>query len=150
MRIMKIKWSNIPIPEAHIVGLLLGTILQRLFGLIHFPNLPIFTISGWFLLTAGISFSAWAVAASGDIKTSSPEELVTSGPYAISRNPMYLGWFDIYCGLALLINAPWILVLLPFVLTYNHFIDIRKEERQLTEKFGEEYLNYQKKVRRYF
>ena len=80
---------------------------------------------------------------------SSPANPIISGPFAISRNPMYLGWFDIYCGLALLINVPWLIVLLPVVLIYNHFLDIRKEERLLTKKFSAEYPNYQKIVRRY-
>lgn len=149
MQYMKLKWSNIPIPEAHIVGLLLGYILQRSIGFIHLPNSQFLINFGWFLLIAGLSFSSWAVVRAGDIQISKPEKLITSGSYAISRNPMYLGWFDIYCGLALLLKGAWILVLLPLVLIYNHFIDIRKEERLLIEKFGDKYLKYQKKVCRY-
>ena len=146
---MKLKLSNVPIPEAHLVGLLIGFILQRLIGIIHFPVSQFLTILGWILLIAGVCFSAWAVFEAAEIQISSPENLITSGPFAFSRNPMYLGWFDIYCGLALLINAPWMFVMLPMVLIYNHFVDIRDEELKLTQKFGKKYIDYQKKVRRY-
>lgn len=146
---MKFKWSNIPIPEAHIIGLILGYILQKTIGLIYFPNSQLIINLGWFLIIAGISFSAWAVVTAADTQISKSEKLLTGGPYAISRNPMYLGWFDIYTGFALILKAPWVLFLLPLVLIYNHFFDIRSEEQFLTDKFGEEYLAYQKKVRRY-
>ena len=146
---MKLKLSNVPIPEAHLVGLVIGFILQRLIGIIHFPVSQVLTIVGWFFLTAGVSLSAWAVIEAAEIDISSPVKLITRGPFAFSRNPMYLGWFDIYCGLALLINAPWMFVILPMVLIYNHFVDIRGEELKLTQKFGKKYIDYQKKVRRY-
>jgi protein-S-isoprenylcysteine O-methyltransferase Ste14 len=146
---MKFKWNNVPIPEAHLVGLLLGFILQRSIGILLFPNLKFLTILGLFLIVAGVSFAAWAVVVAGEKQMSSPANPIISGPFAISRNLMYLGWFDIYCGLALLINVPWLIVLLPVVLINNHFVDIRKEECLLTKKFSAEYPNYQKIVRRY-
>ena len=84
------------------------------------------------------------------IKPSSrPSCLVTSGPYAISRNPIYLGWLDLYLGFALLLNLSWALFLLPLVLLANHFVDISKEESFLSEKHGDKYQRYREKVRRY-
>ena len=146
---MKIKWSNIPIPVAHLVGLALGYILHRFIGILYITVSPLISALGWFFLIAGIAFTVWAVIASGDADISKSERLLTAGPYAFSRNPMYLGWFDIYSGLALLLRSPWMLIMLPLVLVYIHFVDIKREERLLSEKFGREYNQYQEKVRRY-
>ena len=79
----------------------------------------------------------------------SPNLLLTGGPYAFSRNPMYLGWGLIYLGIGLAVNSAWILALFIPVVAYVHFVDIRKEERRLEEQFGDEYLEYQRRVRRY-
>jgi protein-S-isoprenylcysteine O-methyltransferase Ste14 len=46
-------------------------------------------------------------------------------------------------------NTAWLLVLLPVVLLYVHFVDIKREERQLAKQFGDEYHRYCAEVRRY-
>lgn len=71
-----------------------------------------------------------------------------NGLYRISRNPMYLAYFIFFCGCALLTQS---LLLLGFVLVFqtaSHWI-IRSEERWCIAQFGEAYLAYMKKVRRY-
>ena len=62
---------------------------------------------------------------------------------------MYVGWGLIYLGVALIVNSVWILVLFPLVIAAIHFLDILKEEQRLKEQFGDEYLDYQSRVRRY-
>ena len=68
---------------------------------------------------------------------------------AFTRNPMYLGLVFITAGLALLANALWPLVLLPVVIVIVRRAVIDREERYLTAKFGEEYLQYKARVRRW-
>jgi protein-S-isoprenylcysteine O-methyltransferase Ste14 len=76
-------------------------------------------------------------------------ELVLSGAYRFTRNPMYLGMTCIQAGLGLAVNNLWITLLAPFSLLAVHFLAIVPEEKYLTEKFGESYRSYTTKVRRY-
>lgn len=76
-------------------------------------------------------------------------QMVVSGVYSISRNPLYLGIVILFIGIALALNSWWfVLLLLPAFVT-SHFILIYPEERYLIAKFGEQYLNYQRSVFRW-
>ena len=77
-----------------------------------------------------------------------PEGMNTSGLYSISRNPMYLSYYLIFTGCALLTQS-WALggIVGIFILT-SHWI-IRAEERWCIEKFGEKYKRYMRRVKRY-
>jgi protein-S-isoprenylcysteine O-methyltransferase Ste14 len=75
--------------------------------------------------------------------------LVRTGPYEISRNPMYLGFVLILLGLAIFLGslAPFLVVGLFIVLMDNEFIKF--EEEMLAKKFGAEWREYMGKVRRW-
>ena len=75
--------------------------------------------------------------------------LVTWGVYAISRNPMYLGGLIMLAGWAIfLLNGPAFLFLPMYVLYIDRF-QIAPEERALTSLFGETYMAYQARTRRW-
>jgi protein-S-isoprenylcysteine O-methyltransferase Ste14 len=144
------KWSNVPIPEAHVVGLLLGAITQLSFPRELFRLPGIGDAFGLPLILVGIGICAWSVFEAKEMDIASPPTLLTSGPYALSRNPMYVGWSLIYLGFAFVVNSVWIIVLFPAVIAYVHFVDIPREEQLLQQQFGQEFLDYRKRVRRYF
>jgi protein-S-isoprenylcysteine O-methyltransferase Ste14 len=75
--------------------------------------------------------------------------IVTSGIFAVSRNPIYLALCIANIGIGLLLNSWW--VLLSFVPTgvLVYLIAIRPEEAYLERKFGDEYLVYKARVRRW-
>jgi protein-S-isoprenylcysteine O-methyltransferase Ste14 len=75
--------------------------------------------------------------------------LLTTGVFRISRNPMYLGMLLILLGVALLMGSstPFVLVILFGILVDALFIEI--EERMLAERFGESWVAYRAKVRRW-
>ena len=75
--------------------------------------------------------------------------LVTSGPYRISRNPMYVAFALAYTGLALLVNTWWPLFFLPLVLVAIDRLVIAREERYLASAFPQEYSAYRSRVRRW-
>tara|TARA_Y100001935_G_scaffold162245_1_gene133422 strand:- start:164 stop:607 length:444 start_codon:yes stop_codon:yes gene_type:complete len=76
-------------------------------------------------------------------------KLVISGIFKYSRNPMYLGMLMIILSTSIFyLNIYSILTPLLFILWINKF-QIKREEEFLTEKFGDEYLSYKKKTRRW-
>jgi protein-S-isoprenylcysteine O-methyltransferase Ste14 len=75
--------------------------------------------------------------------------IVETGPFRCTRNPLYIGLTIIYVGLSLALNTWWSLVLLVPVWIVMHFFVVRREEAYLERKFGDTYLNYSRRVRRY-
>ena len=83
------------------------------------------------------------------IKLAPQKKLITSGPYRFSRNPLYLGGnLFIFLGAVLFLGSPSGIVLTSINLVAVDFM-IRREERQLARDFGEEWLAYRNKVRRW-
>lgn len=76
--------------------------------------------------------------------------LVESGPYAFTRNPLYLGLTLTYLGVALAARSAAPLALLPTVLWTVHHGVILREERYLERKFGDAYREYMRRVPRWF
>ena len=75
--------------------------------------------------------------------------IVTHGLYRFARNPMYLGFALCTFGLAILVDSAWMLLTVPIGLVLVDRIVITREERYLERKFGEKYLNYKRRVRRW-
>jgi protein-S-isoprenylcysteine O-methyltransferase Ste14 len=75
--------------------------------------------------------------------------IVSTGPYRLTRNPAYVGMALVYIGIALLAEALWVLPPLPLVLLIIDRGVIAREERYLERKFGPEYLDYKRRVRRW-
>jgi protein-S-isoprenylcysteine O-methyltransferase Ste14 len=75
--------------------------------------------------------------------------LVVKGPFQFTRNPLYLSMALVYSGIALLLNMLWAILVLPFVLFVMRRGVIDREERYLERKFGEQYLQYKARVRRW-
>ncbi|WP_180967363.1 methyltransferase family protein [Zhihengliuella halotolerans] len=109
---------------------------------------PATRFAGISMIGAGVALAARATKVSAPTDMAEPDRLVSTGPYAISRNPMYVAWTLIYVGLGLARKNVWTLALLPAVLVTTH-LTIKREERRLREKFGPRYLAYAEKVRRY-
>jgi protein-S-isoprenylcysteine O-methyltransferase Ste14 len=76
-------------------------------------------------------------------------ELVTSGAYALSRNPMYVGDAVALVGIAVWLGSlPSLLPIAAFVV-YIDRVQIAAEEEAMTEKFGDRYADYRRQVRRW-
>ena len=104
---------------------------------------------------AGVSLMAWAIrtfrAAGTHVETWRPTQtIVTRGPYGWSRNPIYVAMLLIYVGLGMALDALYVLALaLPLFIVLRLGV-IAREERYLERKFGQEYLAYKARVRRWF
>ena len=76
-------------------------------------------------------------------------KIISTGIYAYSRNPVYVGFCLVPVGTGIFLNSFWILIgFIPSAILV-YYVAIRKEEAYLEEKFGEEYVHYKNKVRRW-
>jgi protein-S-isoprenylcysteine O-methyltransferase Ste14 len=142
------RWNNVPLPEPHMVGVLASGVLHltrpwRLPG-----SRRLYSSAGWTLVGTGIAISASAVRTVSDVDLERPSTLISTGPYAISRNPMYIGWTSLYLGAALVTRNAWMVASLPIVGGIIHR-DVLREEHTLEQAFGEQYVRYRKLARRY-
>jgi protein-S-isoprenylcysteine O-methyltransferase Ste14 len=83
------------------------------------------------------------------VRIDSAASLVTSGIYRFTRNPMYAGLAALLVGWAVWLAAPWALIGPAFFVLYITRFQIIPEERALQAKFGADYEDYRRKVRRW-
>ena len=77
------------------------------------------------------------------------DKLVTEGMFRYSRNPMYLSLLLILIGTWILLRALSPVVVLPIFVMVSNRLYIAYEEKMLSDKFGREYEDYKKRVRRW-
>lgn len=143
------RWSNIPIPEGHVFTLAVGTALHFCRPLKLFESRRLKRVIGWPIFLSGILLTGWSVATIQNMDISRPTRIIVSGPYAFSRNPMYIAWTMIYIGIAILVNTKRPFLFLPALMVFTHYFVVRREEQQLEQQFGEAYWQYCQHVRRY-
>jgi protein-S-isoprenylcysteine O-methyltransferase Ste14 len=144
---------RVPPPPIYLLALLLGLLLDRR---AHIPFLPrgVARVLGWPLVGGAMALAAWFArtmrGADTTMHINKPvSRVVQDGPFRYSRNPGYVALAMIYAGIAVLRNALWAIVLLPLVLIVIQREVIEREERYLERSFGEEYLAYKARVRRW-
>jgi protein-S-isoprenylcysteine O-methyltransferase Ste14 len=103
---------------------------------------------------AAIAMGAWAFATLARHKTTwmpglDASRLVTDGPFAFTRNPLYVTMVLAYVATALAFRSIWALALLPVGVIALVWGAIIPEERYLAEKFGDDYDLYRRRVRRW-
>jgi protein-S-isoprenylcysteine O-methyltransferase Ste14 len=137
----------------YLAALVFGLLLNRRSPTAFLPR-TIARILGWPLLGGGVLLAGWFEWAmrSADTPTNPYKpvsHIATEGPFRYTRNPAYLSMTMMYAGIAALRNALWaIAVLLVALLVIQRGV-IEREERYLERKFGEEYLSYKARVRRW-
>lgn len=77
-----------------------------------------------------------------------PDQLVTSGIYAYTRNPMYLGHNIFLFGLALSLRS-WLGAIIAVANTIWFHSRVLGDEKQLEQQFGQPYLEYKARVKRW-
>ena len=112
-------------------------------------NLVGLFLIGFGFLLAFNSISEFLKAKTGVVPFSESTTLITEGFYKYTRNPMYVGMNSFLLGLLIILNNPlnFIFLIVFFFIVRNMFVI--KEEVQMEETFGEEYLIYKDKVRRW-
>ena len=77
-------------------------------------------------------------------------KLLSTGVYAVSRNPMYLGLVGILCGISIILGSWFSFLVIPIFVFYINKYQIIPEERAMKALFKDEYLSYCDEVKRWF
>jgi len=115
---------------------------------------PPFSYSGVLFIVFGAIINVWTDNLFKKVHTTvkphrMPTTLTTSGPFRISRHPMYLGMTSILLGVSFLCGS-FITFLSPiFYMVIMEAVFIPMEEKNLASQFGDEYVDYRKRVRRW-
>lgn len=75
--------------------------------------------------------------------------LVLQGAYRFTRNPMYVSMVLVQIGIGVVLDNLWIVVGAAFGIVIVHYTAVLREEAYLEEKFGDDYRQFKKRVRRY-
>lgn len=117
--------TNIPLPPGQVIGLVVGVVLdhlrptalpgrrssQRLAG-------SILTLAGGLIIGIALHERRQAALRSFDLER--PDSLVTTGPYALTRHPIYVGWWLIHLGIGVVRGSAWVLATLPAAILAEH------------------------------
>lgn len=109
---------------------------------------------GILILLASIGFAGWTAftfrKAGTPIQPTRPTTaFITTGPFAYSRNPIYLAMTAFLFGLAFFADSLWFFLAIPIAMVSVGRLAIRPEEAYLEDKFGDTYRDYRSKVRRW-
>ena len=141
-------------PRIVLAFLAAGFVLDQ-FMLAPFLYEPVQYLGGAGLLIGGIALMAAAMRRFRAVGTSietwrSSAAIVADGPYAMTRNPLYVSLLLIYTAIGVIVNAPAVVALLPVLFAVLHFGVVLREEDYLECKFGDSYLEYRQSVPRWF
>lgn len=116
---------------------------------------PLSLVVGFAVMFLGEMIRFWGVSIAGaETRTTGTvggTYLITTGPFAYVRNPLYLGNMLLYAGVGVMSMAlfPWLLLLALVWFYIQYYLIVTKEEEYLAERFGEEYAAYRQEVRRF-
>ena len=153
MIIIRSILHNIFVTAVGFVVALVGTGLDKLIGIAEFRS-TVSIVIGSVFLAVGFLIRFWATYyfyknRMRVVATAPQGALLTSGPYRYSRNPLYLGGnVFIFFGAGALLGSPMAMVItalhIPLVDAF-----IRREERQLEQRFGDDWVRYERSTRRW-
>jgi protein-S-isoprenylcysteine O-methyltransferase Ste14 len=146
---------RIPPPLVYLAGVIVGVLLHA-----FIIALPI-GLSTALRIAAGVAAAVASLVLMGgaiglfrrtgqDPKPWEPTpEIISSGVYRITRNPMYVGMGFLQIAIGIGLANWWIIIFVPIVLTLVYATAVRHEERYLQRKFGNVYTGYKATVRRW-
>lgn len=151
---IKERPNHFPWPPVLLVGMIVtGFVLQALVPL-GFGRTALGQGAGVALVALALGLDVWASLTFRKARTTilphrGTQALVSTGPFAFSRNPIYLGNLMILAGVGLLGGSLWHLVLVPVLALTILQLAIVREEAHLAANFAQVWFDYSAKVRRW-
>lgn len=144
-------------PGVPLVTILLGVVLNRLWPIelgFEFPRPANYWIGGAIVVGAILGLGWRSVTrfhrtGQSENPWKPTTEIVTTGPFRFTRNPMYLQLVLVCIGFSIILTNIWILLFTPLCAWVLQRFAILPEEAYLERKFGETYLAYKRGVRRW-
>ena len=140
-------------PLVFLASILAGVALDAVWPLALVPRAVRAPLGGAVVVAAVVlfahslrTFHAARTSVRGDVPASA---VVRSGPYRLTRNPIYLAFSVFQLGLAVAADNPWLLATLLPAVGLMAYVVIPREERYLERRFGAAYLDYKASVRRW-
>ncbi|NJO34262.1 MAG: isoprenylcysteine carboxylmethyltransferase family protein [Rhodospirillales bacterium] len=147
-----VPWPPILIAAALAGAVVLGRVLP-----LNWPGLDDLParIIGYGLGFAGTALVAWGFltlrrAGTTIMPNRRADRLVTEGAFAFRRNPLYMGEVLMFLSLAEFTHNIWFAILAPVLAVALYALAILPEERHLETRFGQAYLDYKERTRRWF
>ena len=146
---------HVPVPWVFVLTYLVGVGMESVFPFkVHPEALLGLGAGGGVLFMVGAVIAGWSWLIFHSVRTTTipgrqSTQLVTWGPYRLSRNPMYAGLAVAYLGEAGILRQAWPVLILPLTIAYLNWIVIPVEEARLRDVFHGEYVEYCAKVRRW-
>ena len=140
-------------PVYFLLSILLMLLVDRFIPFYKLFGEPV-NYLGLILILTGVALSVWGAGTFRQADTpvkpfEQPTKLIIHGPFRFSRNPMYLGMMVVLLGIWILFGslAPLFVILIFFYIISQGFI--KHEEPYMEDLFGEDYLQYKQRVRRW-
>ncbi len=152
IRTGKVPWP----PLVYLIALIAAVALGMVYPLPWLRGLLsdlLFAI-GWIAVVAVVMLWVTAIRAMKAAHTTLnpngiPERLLTAGPFAVSRNPLYLANTLLLIAIGLIVGSIWFILAAFLAAFATRKLAVEKEEKVLSQKFGKKYRDYAKRVRRW-
>lgn len=147
--------TKIPPPLYMLVFAIVMWLLDKYMPIFHWAS-PHWQKAGWIIVALGVLIDLFSMGlfiragtSPNPFQPENASQLISTGLYRFTRNPMYLGLLVLLTGWAIHLGSFSPIVLLPlFVVTLTAF-QIKPEEQALETIFGQEYIAYKTRVRRW-
>ncbi|HEY0849346.1 MAG TPA: isoprenylcysteine carboxylmethyltransferase family protein [Bradyrhizobium sp.] len=157
MNDVTVRPNSLPWPPIiYLAAIGVGISLNALLPLPWFrqPLSGVLFVLGWLMIVAFVGLNVSAIRTMRRAGTTvrpdrGTDHLVTDGPFSFTRNPLYLAGIMLVLGIGLILGIAWFLLLAILAAFAVQKLAIEREERHLQARFGETYLDYARRVRRW-
>jgi protein-S-isoprenylcysteine O-methyltransferase Ste14 len=142
-------WPPVAVGGPLVLGLLVSSLVGD-----PLAASPVTVGLGWLLVAAFVVWNGWALVTIAKHRTAllpggATTIVIDRGPFAWSRNPLYIGLLVLSAGVGLVAGSAWALVALPLEWALLRWGAVVPEEKYLAAKFGATYADYMGRVRRW-